>query len=252
MKYRSLALGLFSACCALWIAASAAQAAPPSAAGLGASSDGPPLLLRVGNGCGWDYACPPEPGYGRPRHPRGNGNVYIHNNYGPVTVYRGGPPRSERPPAYGGGCPGGDCAGTGGDCGAFCWMRRIRGGWCGHGCWAYKEWQRLQAEEEARRAEEDREAEERERSERRLRMYEQAQGCATFYCRRGYYESAPPSPPPSYYGEGYDSERRYYREPPPGNRAPPPDVHYYRERDRSTPPPDGERHRFDGPSYPPK
>ncbi len=90
MKYRSFVFALLSACCALWIAASAARAAPPSAAGLGVSSP-PPLLIRVGHGCGWDYACPPEPGYGRPPAPRGN--VYIHNNYGPVTVYRGYPSR---------------------------------------------------------------------------------------------------------------------------------------------------------------
>ncbi len=249
MKYRSFVFALLSACCALWIAASAARAAPPSAAGLGVSST-PPLLIRVGHGCGWEYACPPEPGYGRPPAPRGN--VYIHNNYGPVTVYRGDPSRPASRAPYGMECPGGDCAGTDSECGAFCWMRRIRGGYCGHGCWAYKEWQRLQAEEEARRAEEDREEEERERSEQRLRMYEQAQGCAASYCRRGDYGTGRASTPPSYYGEGYYSERRSYSEPPPEYRAQRPDVRYYRERDRSAPPPAGPRRRFEPPSYPPK
>lgn len=223
MKYRSLVFKLLCALCALSLPTfSAAQAASP-AARLAVPSATRPLLLRAGHGCGWDYACPPEPDYGRRSSRRGD--VYIHNNYGPVTVYRGDPRyRQSYPGRRGWDCPGGNCSGTGGECGAFCWMGRIRNGYCGHGCWAYKEWQRIEAEEEARRAEEDREEEERERSDERYRAFERAQSsCATSSCGRDYYDAPPP---PS----SYDRE--------------PPEPRY--SRGRSGPPP---RRRFDGPPY---
>jgi hypothetical protein len=138
-------------------------------------------MKKTGQGCGWDYPCPPIPDYGRPLQRR-DGDIYIHNNYGPVNVYvRGAPPGggTDRLPARkpcdtngegGAGC--GEATNCGGypcdeNCGPLCWMRRFKRGYCGHGCWAYLEQSRIAAEERAaRRAERQAEREER-REERR-------------------------------------------------------------------------------------
>ena len=52
-------------------------------------------VLRDGQGCGWDYPCPPDPGFGRPPSTRGS-QVIIHNNYGSVNVSPGGAPNPGR------------------------------------------------------------------------------------------------------------------------------------------------------------
>ena len=77
---------------------------------------------------------------------RGAGNVQI---YGPVNVYTDAKPEIWRVPEgaepwtgdqgnqwRGWGCGGYPCDER---CGAFCWYRRVRNGYCGHGCDAYRE-----------------------------------------------------------------------------------------------------------------
>ncbi len=111
-------------------------------------------LTKVEYGCGWDTACPPRPWYGQRSYR--TPHVYIENNYGTVNVYRT-PRRSYRQPAYSSWrwrereydgrrdyddwrgykrCDGDACAES---CGIVCWYRRIRDGYCGHGCDAYRE-----------------------------------------------------------------------------------------------------------------
>ena len=60
------------------------------------SRAGRPFRLQTGSGCGWDYPCPPDPGFGRPPRYRG-GQVTIHNNYGSVNIYPGVSRRPETP-----------------------------------------------------------------------------------------------------------------------------------------------------------
>jgi hypothetical protein len=129
---------------------------------------------RAGEGCGWDYPCPPEPSFGR-RHYPPQGQVYIHNNYGNVNIYLGGSRRHEpyRESTGALDCRDGACA-CGGypcdeDCGPLCWMRRFKYGYCGHGCWAYREEERRVTE--ARAEEEARRAREYEREEREVHSY---------------------------------------------------------------------------------
>lgn len=116
------------------------------------------FLIKAGQGCGWDYPCPPDPSFGRPLYLR-QGQVTIRNNYGPINVY----PDDARPAPWEGAAPG-DCGdgenpdGCGAlpedeECGAFCWLRRFREGYCGHGCRAYREQARIEAEERAREEE---------------------------------------------------------------------------------------------------
>jgi hypothetical protein len=124
--------------------------------------------------CGWDYPCPPEPGFGRDgtswRHRRQPGQLYIQNNYGSVTVRVDGSRENAKAEAEGVPqcCEGerhtGDWPSPCGpepcaperpreDCGVRCWWKRFRSGYCGHGCWAYREQARAEAEEKEEREE---------------------------------------------------------------------------------------------------
>ena len=197
----------------------------------------PAIAPSAGSGCGWDYPCPPEPEYRRP--PSRRGQVTIHNNYGPVNIYSGMSRRPEPyPPAeppycsddpcrYG--CGSYPCIET---CGALCWIRRLRQGYCGHGCQAYREQARIEAEERAAWKEED----EWRRHENDV-MYERRVECAPPNCVPDYNAPPPPpAPPPVYY---YDrTPVRDYAAPPARRESSKPDL---------TP-----RERFNGPKYPPK
>ena len=163
------------------------HAAVPGAQRPSVTAPEEPVLKRAS--CGWDYPCSAQPDYGRPpasfyrRLSRQPGQLYIHNNYGTVNIHvdgistRGGP---ERP------C----CEGTTGedagwrppcgpvpceeerpkeDCGVRCWWRRFRDGYCGHGCWAYREQARIEAE--VREEKEEQRAEKEERREEREAGY---------------------------------------------------------------------------------
>jgi hypothetical protein len=158
-----------------------AQAAPLPADATAISAPKSSVMKKTGEGCGWDYPCPPVPDFGRHIRRR-DGGIYIHNNYGPVNVYvRGAPPpdATDRRPAavrpcdagVEGGIDCGEATNCGGfpcdeNCGPLCWMRRFKKGYCGHGCWAYIEQSRIAAKERAIRREEQEEAARRE--ERRL------------------------------------------------------------------------------------
>jgi hypothetical protein len=130
------------------------HAAPMSKAASSLPSTEPSRLTKVDYRCGWDYACPPRPSYGQRsyRTPQ----VYIENNYGTVNVYRT-PRRNYRRHAHSSWrwrerddddgrayddwrgykrCGGDSC---GESCGIVCWYRRIRDGYCGHGCETYRE-----------------------------------------------------------------------------------------------------------------
>ncbi len=223
---------------------SAAGAAPAGLQTLASRAPEPQLLVKTGSGCGWDYPCPPEPEYRRPPHR--SGQVTIHNNYGPVNVYPG---MSRRPhpypptePAYCGddpcryGCGGYPCTEK---CGTLCWIRRLRQGYCGHGCQSYREQARVEAEERAAWKEQ-----EEWRRHRDDWMDEKRVECAPPNCVPDYDAPPPPPPPPSAY---------YYDRPPARDYAPPP-----RSRVYAAPPPRREppkpdltpRERFDGPKYP--
>ncbi len=194
----------------------------------------PPLLTRAGQGCGWDYACPPDPDFGRPPNLRGS-QVIIHNNYGPVNVYPGGAPQSGR---HEGGDKG-DCRDGGrwgcGDpwsaekCGPLCWMRRFRHGYCGHGCSVYREQARVEAEERAEDAvREELRRERKHENFERDESFEKRATCDRPYCPENY----SPPPPPHYYDgpeRAYAPPRRY-EGPHPGDLTP--------------------RERFEGPRYP--
>ena len=139
MKRRFVVAFLFAA---VVIAMSArvggAVAAQFSGAALALSSPQTSALTRVQYACGWTYSCTD---LGKA------GNVQI---YGPVNVYTDAKPEIWRVPegAYpwtgdqgnqqwrGWGCGGYPCDER---CGAFCWFRRVRNGYCGHGCDAYRE-----------------------------------------------------------------------------------------------------------------
>jgi hypothetical protein len=178
-----------------------AQAAPLSMDAAAISAPAQSLMKKTGQGCGWDYPCPPVPDYGR-RFERRAGDIYIHNNYGPVNVYvRGRRPAEEtvRPPQTRACEPvvEGDVAcdvprGCGGypcdeKCGALCWMRRFKKGYCGHGCLAYLEQSRIAAEERAKRREEMREEAARREAIREEREARDAS-------LRGCYDRACPAP----------------------------------------------------------
>ncbi len=210
----------------------AAFAAPAGLQRFANHAPGRPLLLQTGSGCGWDYPCPPDPGFGRPPPYRG-GQVTIHNNYGSVNIYPGVSRRPETlAPAEPGFCREDPCRyGCGGypcteKCGALCWMKRFSQGYCGHGCLAYREQARSEAEERAAWQEEE------ERHHERDWKLENRAGCAPPSCPRDY-DPAPPPPPPPYY---YRRPEREYA-PPPQEPA----------RPDLTP-----RERFEGPKYPPE
>ncbi len=214
---------------------SAAGAAAPGLQAFANHAPHQPMLLRTGAGCGWDYPCPPDPDFGRPPY-RGS-QVTIHNNYGPVNIYPGVSRRPEPPeppaPADPGFCREDPCRyGCGGypcteKCGPLCWMRRFRQGYCGHGCWAYREQARVEAEErEAWRQEQE------GRHHKRDSMFEKRAECAPPNCPPDYDPPPPPPPPPYYYDR--PPEREYA--PPPRREPPQPDL---------TP-----RERFEGPRYP--
>lgn len=219
------------------ISSHCAAGAAPSLKAFASDAPGRPLLLRTGSGCGWDYPCPPEPGYGR--FPYRSGQVTIHNNYGPVNVYSGASRHPGGPiPADPGFCQDDGCRyGCGGypcteQCGPLCWMRRFRQGYCGHGCQSYLEQARIEAEEKAAWKEE-----EEWRRHKHEWMYRKRAECAPPNCVPDYdapHYDAPP-PPAAYY---YDRppERGYAPPPPPRREPPRPDL---------TP-----RERFEGPKYP--
>jgi hypothetical protein len=201
MNHRSL---LILSICALGAITGAvcsrAQGAPLTAEATAISRPAQSLMTRTGQGCGWDYPCPPIPDYGR-RFGRRDGDIYIHNNYGAVNVYvRGRRPAGEavRPPEgracetdnEGAGACGErrNCAGYLCDerCGPLCWMRRFKSGYCGHGCSAYLEQSRIAAEERAARREERREGAGRreERREEKEARDEYPGGCYDPGCAR--------------------------------------------------------------------
>jgi hypothetical protein len=181
-----------------------------------------PDVKRVA--CGWDYPCPSEPDYGRRpaydgrRIYRQPGRVYIHNNYGTVNIEVDGHRRFEpaaappRPCCEGEASRGGErwlapcgpapCAEDRPkeDCGVRCWWHRFRTGYCGHGCWAYREQARIEAEEREYRAE--------RRAEKELAWREEKREREDYppYFDRGYY----PPPPPRHL-EREDAPPRYER-----------------------------------------
>jgi hypothetical protein len=189
-------------------------------------------------GCGWDYPCPPEPGYR-------SSQVTI-QNYGHVNIYtskRAWPAQGAENPGFSPGyclddpcrigCGGYPCAEK---CGTLCWMRRFRQGYCGHGCQSYIENARIEAEERA----EWKAGQEGQRPPPSDEwMYEKHTECAPPYCPPDY--DAPPSPPPGprYYRR---APERYYDAPP----APLP------PRQEPLSPDLTPRGRFEGPRYPPK
>ncbi len=144
MKKRFLFMLLTAA---LVIAASAGNggfAAPLPNAALSHSFSKTSAVTKVQYACGWTYSCT-NLGNG------GNGpqNVQI---YGPVNVYTGADVKPEvwrvpegawpwtgdqgSQPWRGWGCGGHPCDER---CGAFCWFNRVRNGYCGHGCNAYRQ-----------------------------------------------------------------------------------------------------------------
>jgi hypothetical protein len=216
MSYRSLVTRLLAIFAASLGAGLGAYAAPSQPAG-SIASPRPALLLRVGSGCGWDYPCAPEPDFGRRPRQRAD-RVDIQNNYGTVNVFVNGhrvPPSSweaplricpDGPPPPGwteeaykeytcGVYPRED------NCGPFCWMRRFKRGYCGHGCEAY-----LSSSREVR--------DEERREEQEFERFEAGTPEVSPSC----FSSDPPPP-------------NCYRLPPPPDYSPgPPPPGFYRER----------------------
>jgi len=101
-----------------------------------------PYYERTRRGCGWEYPCEPRSSYGRRYFGGGNSQVYIKNNYGTVNVYSNGARRSyERPyyRSYRWRERYDESSYRANDCGVFCWYKRVRTGYCGHGCENYRE-----------------------------------------------------------------------------------------------------------------
>lgn len=101
-------------------------------------------VTKVQTACGWTYSCTNLGGGNGPQ------NIQI---FGPVNVYPGTEAKAEvwkvpdgawawtgnqtdQSGWRGWGCSGHMCDDK---CGAFCWFNRIRAGYCGHGCNAYRE-----------------------------------------------------------------------------------------------------------------
>ncbi len=119
-------------------------AAPRPNAALSLSFSKTSAITKVQYACGWTYSCT-NLGNGA----NGAQNVQI---YGPVNVYTGADAKPEewRVPEgaspwtgdqgsqtwRGWGCGGYPCDEN---CGAFCWFNRVRNGYCGHGCDAYRQ-----------------------------------------------------------------------------------------------------------------
>jgi hypothetical protein len=216
-----------------------ALAAPPAFKALARPAIDSPLLLRTG-GCGWDYPCAPDPDFGRPLYLRG-GEVVIHNNYGPINVYPGDAARHE-------GEEEGNSEDSGRDwCGPLCWLRRLRHGYCGHGCLAYRE-QALE-EAEARVEDAERELEGRTGSPWCEERFECHGNCPEARCRRGY---APPPPAPYYYARPQRAYRPWRGEESRPRREAPrwEDEPRVTPRSESGPAELTPRERFEGPRYP--
>jgi hypothetical protein len=145
-KRLSHALFFSAVAVSLCAALVSSYAAPLGAASFSLSFAETSSVVKVQQGCGWDYPCPPRPWYGSRsyRTPQ----VNIENNYGTVNVYQ------RRKYNYGSAndsgrwsdgsyewrdypkCEGDSCRES---CGVMCWLRRIRDGYCGHGCDSYRE-----------------------------------------------------------------------------------------------------------------
>ncbi len=141
MKTR-LFLGLLFSALAIGMSATASNAGPVSTAFSPALFE-TSAVVKIQYGCGWRYSC--SGGYGAPQvNIYGPVNVYTNggwrpyynsgwsSNYGDNWRWRGG---------YGNGQGGIGCGGYPCDenCGVMCWYRRIRAGYCGHGCNVYRE-----------------------------------------------------------------------------------------------------------------
>src|SRR5271165_3830318 len=185
MGYRFHTISGLGAVALLAVLTMAAHGSPLASAST-ASVAPLPYALKIA--CGWDYPCPPEPGIRRRnkswRQRQQQGQVYIHNNYGPVTIHVDGqekpsgnappPPCCEEdrraedwPPP----CGSEPCAEEKPkeDCGARCWWKRIRSGYCGHGCWSYREQTRLEEEEKEEKEERKREKKAEQEAEKEAR-----------------------------------------------------------------------------------
>ncbi len=89
MKRRPFLAHLFCAVAFATCAATITLSAAPLSHGASAlAPTETSTLVRVQYGCGWDYACPPRPSYGR--RSSGTPQVYIENNYGTVNLYQNG------------------------------------------------------------------------------------------------------------------------------------------------------------------
>ena len=144
MKKRFLFMLLTAAIVIATSAGNGGFAAPLPNAALSHSFSKTSAVTKVQYACGWTYSCT-NLGNG------GNGpqNVQI---YGPVNVYTGADVKPEvwrvpegawpwtgdqgSQPWRGWGCGGHPCDER---CGAFCWFNRVRNGYCGHGCNAYRQ-----------------------------------------------------------------------------------------------------------------
>ena len=178
MHHRSFLIALF---CGLgMLAAAAARAA-----------DLPSEYDYAGRDCGWNYS----------------------SSCAHLPAYR--PWRGAYDGRRGSDCADGSCAREA--CGTWCWIRRIRQGYCGHGCEVYRARARYEAEREWR--------------EERKREWEAAPYRGAGCCRGGY--TLPP-PSPRYRERYYDYDRGYR-----DRRG---------ERPRSAGP--APRQRFYGPAYP--
>jgi hypothetical protein len=263
---------VFSVCVALLTALAAkAQALTMTAHASGMTGVPASYVQKVA--CGWDYACPPEPGYGLAptwRLPPQD-RPFIQNNYGNVTIQVDGhrgpaaaanaqqpccvePPRAEAwlPRRCGPGasycerdwertkwlppCGTEPCAEEKPieDCGLKCWWRRVRDGYCGHGCWSYREQARIEAEAK----EERRELKEEGKAEREAENEGRRDGYLPRY-PQPYYYSPPHDRRPCYFGPGCPrgAARTFERPVPPRYEAP--------KVDERTP-----LGRFSGPKYP--
>ena len=139
MKRRFVVAFLFAAVViAMSVRVGGSSAAPLSSAAFSLSSYQTPLLTKVQYDCGWSRPC---------KNVVTNGPQQV-QIYGPVNVYTEKPDPWKVPDGAwpwngapedgfrGWGCGGHPCDER---CGAFCWYNRIRHGYCGHGCDAYRE-----------------------------------------------------------------------------------------------------------------
>ncbi len=119
-------------------------AAPLSSGALGFPHAQPSALIKVQTACGWTYSCTNLGNGSGPQQVQiyGPVNVYTNTDVKEPEIWRvpeGAWPwdgRGGDQNFRGWGCGGYPCDER---CGAFCWFRRIRNGYCGHGCDAYRE-----------------------------------------------------------------------------------------------------------------